>query len=125
MRLPRKIGDFTADCDITVEMIRNKKNHYLKETDLQSFLEDVEGGRADYDDLVLARYDYLDGGLGSVYAYLLIYDSGDGIRTVYAVNQEYLGNETTVAEVPIGEEERLLEVIREVAEKATRGFAES
>lgn len=125
--LAKKVGDFTSnkDKDLTVEGIKKRKDELLKKTDLKEFLDDVERGYTFFDELMVAYYDYLDGGIGSTYIFISVSEDLDegGFDTSYAVASEYNGDITVEEYIPIGDEERLLDVFNDTLIANTKEFA--
>lgn len=124
--LSKKVGDFSAKKDWTVEAIKRKKDLILKKTDLKEFIAEVDGGFRFFDDLMVAYYDYLNGGIGSTYIFLSVsedLDEKDGYSVSYAIASEYQGEVTVDGYIPIGEEERLLSAFKDTLLANTKEFA--
>lgn len=64
--LPKIVGDFQADKETSIEEIKELVNRYVKTSDPKELLE----RQVFVDDITLAHYDYLDGGIGSTCIFL-------------------------------------------------------
>lgn len=125
MGLKKKIGDFTSKEEVTVEKVIEIKNCLLEKLDCEDFLHNVESGYTAFDDMVVAYYDYLDGGIGSVYVYLSVSKDGSEYFIEYGIASENEGHVTPEGFVSFGEEDRLLAVLKETILASTKEFAAS
>lgn len=123
MTLMKKIGDFSSQKEINSNDILKSKEHFEEHVNFEDFLNHVEAGLIAYDDMVVAYYDYLDGGIGSVYVYLNVYRTDNDIQVNYSVATEYNGHIEEKRSIPLGEEEQLLSTLQHTLVSATKEFA--
>ena len=113
-KVEKRIGDFKSMESVTIPKIIQRRDRWIKTTDLRKFLQNVERGLTAYDDMILAYYDYRNGGIGSVYVYLSVNENGEDYELEYAIASEYNGDVTVEGYVSIGDEDILLTTLNNV-----------
>lgn len=122
--LGKKVDDFKGKQELTVEEIIKRKNNIVSHLNPEEFLEQVELGVSDYDDLIVAFYDYGDGGTGSVFVYISIYEEKGKIQMEYTIASEFQGEVEMLDIVPFGSEQELLSMLQETLISESKRFSE-